>query len=185
MYGKLKYEMSKQIIILLLICLSNAETIYAQWTEKDSVWLRNVLSGKEELKLNPEALKAIQSGTLINTEEPASRMKMAPQQSPSQSIQKDFSEYVHPKDPDYNPNRKVALKDLPPAVFMRYGLDKPLPRVKMLGSFYVSPSIRAQARKPSGISFDELLQQVFMPSARHKKRNAQRWQTQKYYNNYP
>ena len=141
--------MSKRIITLLLICLSNTGYLYAQWTEKDSVWLRNILSGKEKLELNPEALKAIRSGTLINTEEP------------------------------------VDPKDLPPAVFMLYGMNKPLPKVKMLGSFQVSSGIRAEARKPSGISFDDMLQQVFMPSARHKRKNAQRWRTQKYYNNYP
>lgn len=177
--------MSKRIITLLLICLSNTGYLYAQWTEKDSVWLRNILSGKEKLELNPEALKAIRSGTLINTEEPASNMIMSPELSPAQSIQKDFTEYVRPKDTDYNPNRKVAPKDLPPAVFMLYGMNKPLPKVKMLGSFQVSPGIRAEARKPSGISFDDMLQQVFMPSARHKRKNAQRWRTQKYYNNYP
>lgn len=104
---------------------------------------------------------------------------------PAQSIQKDFTEYVRPKDTDYNPNRKVDPKDLPPAVFMLYGMNKPLPKVKMLGSFQVSSGIRAEARKPSGISFDDMLQQVFMPSARHKRKNAQRWRTQKYYNNYP
>ena len=163
--------MSKQVIILFLICLSNTDYLYAQWTEKDSVWLQKILSGKEKLELNPEALKAIQSGTLINTEE---------------SIQKDFTEFVRPKDSeDHNPNRKVALKDLPPSVFRLYGMNKPLPRVRMLGSFQVSSNIRAEAQKPSGISFDDLLQQVFMPSARHKRKNAQRWQTQKYYNNYP
>ena len=173
--------MSKRIITLLLICLSNTGYLYAQWTEKDSVWLRNILSGKEKLELNPEALKAIRSGTLINTEEPASNMIMSPELSPAQSIQKDFTEYVRPKDTDYNPNRKVAPKDLPPAVFMLYGMNKPLPKVKMLGSFQVSPGIRAEARKPS----DDMLQQVFMPSARYKRKNAQRWRTQKYYNNYP
>ena len=178
--------MSKQVIRLFLICLSNTDYLYAQWTEKDSVWLQKILSGKEKLELNPEALKAIQSGTLINTEEPASKMIMAPEQSPAQSIQKDFTEFVRPKDSeDYNPNRKVALKDLPPSVFRLYGMNKPLPRVRMLGSFQVSSNIRAEAQKPSGISFDNLLQQVFMPSARHKRKNAQRWQTQKYYNNYP
>ena len=37
-----------------------------------------------------EALKAIRSGTLINTEEPASNMIMVPELSPAQSIQKRF-----------------------------------------------------------------------------------------------
>lgn len=41
----------------------------------------------------------------------------------------------------------MALKDLPPAVFMRYGLDKPTPKQKF-GAFNVSPDIRANARRP-------------------------------------
>lgn len=170
----------------MLICLNGTQYVYGQWTEKDSVWLQNIISGKEKIELNPEAIKAIESGNLINTDKPTSNMIMAPSTSPASSVLKDFSEYVRPQDvEENNPNRKVALKDLPPAVFMRYGLDKPLPRFKMLGSFYVSPDIRANAVKPSGLSFDDMLQQVFMPSARSKRRNAQRWQTQKYYNNYP
>lgn len=170
----------------MLICLNGTDYVYGQWTEKDSVWLQNVISGKEKIELNHEALKAIESGTLINTDKPASNMIMAPATSSAASLVKDFSEYVRPEETEKNnPDRKVALKDLPPAVFSLYGPNKPLPRVKMLGSFQVSPDIRANAVKPSGISFDELLQQVFMPSARHKKRNAQRWRTHKYYNNYP
>lgn len=178
--------MNRRIIILLLICLNGTDYLYAQWTEKDSVWLKKILSGEEKLELNPEAIKAIESGELLNIDQPASNMIMAPAASPGASVLKDFSEYVRSKEmDDFNPDRKVALKDLPPAVFMRYGLDKPLPRVKMFGSFYVPPSVRANAVKPSGRSFDDMLQQVFMPSARAKRRNAKRWRTLKYYNNYP
>lgn len=170
----------------MLICLNGTHYAYAQWTEKDSVWLQNVISGKEKLELNPEALKSIESGTLINTEKPASNMIMAPATSPASVVLKDFSEYVRPEDVEKNnPNRKVALKDLPPAVFRLYGMNIPYRRFKMFGSFYVPPSIKENAVKPTGISFDDMLKQVFMPSERSKRRNAQRWQTQKYYNNYP
>lgn len=177
--------MNKRLIILLLICLNSTEYLYAQWTEKDSIRLKNILSGKEKLELNPEAVKAIESGTLINTDKPANNMIMSPTNSPAQSIQKDFTEYVRPEDPYYNPKRKIALKDLPPAVLRCYGMDKPLPKVRVFGSFQVSPGIRASAQKPSGISFDDMLQQLFMPSARAKRQNAKRWRTNKYYNNYP
>lgn len=177
--------MNKKLIILFLICLNSTEYLYAQWTEKDSIWLKDILSGKEKLELKPEALKAIESGTLINTDKPANNMIMSPINSPAQSVQKDFTEYVRPEDTDINPKRKVALKDLPPAVFLLYGMDKPLPKVRVFGSFQVSPEIRASAQKPSGISFDDMLQQLFMPSARAKKQNAKRWRTHKYYNNYP
>lgn len=176
--------MSKQIFIWMLICLNGTDYVYAQWTEKDSVWLQNVLSGKEKLQLNPEAMKSIESGSLLNTEKPASNMIIAPAQSPASSVLKDFSEYIRKENANINPNRKMALKDLPPAVFMRYGLDKPMPKQKF-GAFNVSPDIRANARRPSGISFDDLLKSVFMPNERAKRKNASRWQTNKYYNNYP
>ena len=65
--------MRKQLFIVMLICLRGADYMSAQqWTKKDSVWLQNVLSGKEKLELNPETMKAIQSGSLINLDEPAS-----------------------------------------------------------------------------------------------------------------
>lgn len=71
--------MHKQLLIVMLICLKGADYISAQqWTKKDSVWLQNVLSGKEKLELNPETMKAIQSGSFINLNEPASDMKMSP-----------------------------------------------------------------------------------------------------------
>ena len=52
--------MHKQLLIVMLICLKGADYISTQqWTKKDSVWLQNVLSGKEKLELNPETMKAI------------------------------------------------------------------------------------------------------------------------------
>lgn len=165
--------------------MNGTEYVYAQWTEKDSVWLQKVISGKEKIELNPEALKAIESGTLINTDKPASNMQMAPGAAPATSITKDFSEYIRSKNTEQdNPHRKVALKDLPPSVFRLYGPGKPL-QFKMLGSFYIPESVRAEGVRPSGRSFDDMLKQVFMPSERAKRRNAKRWRTNKYYNNYP
>ena len=64
--------MHKQLLIVMLICLRGIDYVSAQqWTKKDSVWLQNVLSGKEKLELNPETMKAIQSGSFINLDEPA------------------------------------------------------------------------------------------------------------------
>ncbi|MGL4228562.1 MAG: hypothetical protein ACRCR3_07975, partial [Tannerellaceae bacterium] len=52
---------------LILYFLSfTTETANAQWTEKDSIWLQDVLNGKRQLKLNPEIQKQIESGTFIN-----------------------------------------------------------------------------------------------------------------------
>lgn len=99
--------MHKQIFIVMLICLRGVDYISAQqWTKKDSVWLQNVLSGKEKLELNPETMKAIQSGSFINLDEPASNMKISP--VTPLPILKDFTEYIQ-TDSAY---RKKALKDL-------------------------------------------------------------------------
>lgn len=107
--------MHKQIFIVMLICLRGVDYISAQqWTKKDSVWLQNVLSGKEKLELNPETMKAIQSGSFINLDEPASNMKISP--VTPLPILKDFTEYIQ-TDSAY---RKKALKDLPPGVFWLY-----------------------------------------------------------------
>ena len=99
----------------MLICLRGVDYISAQqWTKKDSVWLQNVLSGKEKLELNPETMKAIQSGSFINLDEPASNMKISP--VTPLPILKDFTEYIQTD----SAHRKKALKDLPPGVFWLY-----------------------------------------------------------------
>lgn len=83
-----------RLYILILFCLRSADYLAAQaWTKEDSVWLQNILSGKDTLRLNPETIKAIQSGTLINNpHDPASEMQQAPTQI--LPIPKDFSEYI-------------------------------------------------------------------------------------------
>ena len=55
----------KEQIILILIFLLESNCVEAQWEKKDSLWLQDVLSGKEKLKLNPETMQAIKSGTFI------------------------------------------------------------------------------------------------------------------------
>ncbi|WP_221659581.1 DUF4858 domain-containing protein [Bacteroides salyersiae] len=54
--------MSKRFIILLLV-LSVAGELYAQWTKKDSLNLQRIINGNGELKLNPEAVKRIDFGS--------------------------------------------------------------------------------------------------------------------------
>ena len=114
--------MKKPLWVGIIFCL-HTEFILAQtWSKADSVWLANLLAGKDSVHINPEFQKAIRSGTLLNLDQPAGDMRMAP--APL-LITRDFSAYL--EDPDTAVSAKVALKDLPPAVFMRYGLGKPLP----------------------------------------------------------
>lgn len=168
--------MAKQILLWMMICLNSAQYAHAQWTKKDSVWLQNVLSGKEKLQLNPEALKAIQSGSLLNTE-PASDMKMAPVNT--LPILKDFSEYINPGD---TTRKKIALMDLPVAVFKLYGppASKKLP-------VYQSILDELKRNPPSGpvaLAFFDLGKMTSRKEYVHK-RNAKRDATWKEYNNLP
>ena len=51
--------------IFLLIVSILPMMAHAQWTEQDSLRLQEFLSGKEEIRLNPEFQKAIESGTFL------------------------------------------------------------------------------------------------------------------------
>lgn len=54
--------MTKRVLFLLLACLS-ALVARAQWTAKDSLSLQRILSGKEVIKLNMDAVKQIDLST--------------------------------------------------------------------------------------------------------------------------
>lgn len=169
--------MNKQLLLCFLICLNSTDYAFAQWTKKDSVWLQNILSGKEKLQLNPETMKAIQSGSLINPDKPANSMILS---TPSLII-KDFSSFIQPVDtgkklPDY--------RKMPPSVFMKYGptyVDEPR-SFKIMRSIIKEEYPRSLS---SGISFGDILDQAFLPSARAKRRNAKRAGTWQNYNNLP
>ena len=101
----------RPLLIGFFVCI-NIHLGYAQWTEQDSIWLKDVLAGKDSIKLNPEFQKAIQSGSFLNPE-PGKPMGKPQLAAPSNiPITKDFSEYIQQDDTTH---RKVALKDLPPS----------------------------------------------------------------------
>lgn len=117
--AKQQIYMNRPLLILMVICFANIDYAFAQWDKKDSVWLQDILSGKEKLKLNPDVLKAIKDGSLINNDSPATHMKMATPDA-KLPISKDFAEYIHAD----SSNRKIALKDLPTQVFWQYSPKK-------------------------------------------------------------
>lgn len=171
--------MRKQLLIVMLICLKGADYLSAQqWTKKDSVWLQNVLSGKEKLELNPETMKAIQSGSFINLDEPASNMKLSPV-TPLPII-KDFSEYIQTD----STRRKIALKDLPPSVFWLYG-----PKPGQIIPVYEN-MLKAWKNDPANHSYNtgfatlDIAELTSRKSYIHR-RNAKRDGTWKNYNNLP
>lgn len=110
--------MHKQLLICLLICLKGAGVAQAQWTAKDSLWLQNVLAGKDSLRLNPETMRAIQSGTFLNWETPSTPMLTNPAKL---SIVKDFSEYIQQEDT----LMQRLLRELPAYAFIRRAWKDP------------------------------------------------------------
>lgn len=176
--------MRKHLLIWMLICLYGTEYVHAQWTKKDSVWLQDVLSGKEKLQLNTETMKAIESGNLINMDKPASEMKMAPPVAPL-PILKDFSEYVQSDD---STRRKIALKDLPYSVFRLYGPDfKKIPSVyqSVINGIKASPLPRGGSSLNVGISLAFDIGDMTSRKTHVHRRNVKRDGTWKEYNNLP
>lgn len=170
--------MYKLLLIVIGICLSGKMFVSAQqWTKKDSIWLKKVLSGKEKLELNPEAKKAIESGELINLEEPASHMKLAPTEK--LPVTQDFSEYIRPD----TIKRKVTLKQLPPAVFWLYhpprGVEFRIYQ-HMLEAWKKDPMSQYDN---GNIKLD--VAEMTSQKARTHKRNQKRNGTRKNYNNLP
>lgn len=161
----------------MLICLNGTEYVYAQWTEKDSLQLQHILSGKEKLQLNEETMKAIQAGTLINTDKPVGTMRMAP--AAPIPFYKDFSSYVHRADTGM---KVVDYRSMPPALFMKYGPQY----VEELRVFKI---MRQQIRQefPKSFSGSLSFSVADLTSRKHRvrKRNAKRSGTWKNYNNLP
>ncbi len=166
--------MHKPLLIVMLICFNSSEILWAQWTEKDSVWLQNILSGKEKLELNPETKKAIESGSLINLGEPASHMKFAP--TTKLPVSKDFSEYIQ----NDSSQQKIALKDLPTYVFWHYA-PKPIKPLKVYESI-IDEFKRNPMQKTGG--FFSIADMTSRKEFIHK-RNAKRDGTWREYNNLP
>lgn len=172
-------QMKKPFWWGIILCLYT-QLIQAQsWSKADSVWLANLLAGKDTLRLNPEFQKAIRNGNLINLDQPAGTMQIVPSSLP---ITRDFSAYL--QDPDSLVSAKVALKDLPPAVFMRYGLDKPLPFNGIHMDVFTSP-IHSMGTRPKGYDFMGLLFTAFSPHYRQLQKNRKHATAWKTYNSLP
>ena len=166
----------RSLLIGFLLCFC-IPCVYAQWTKQDSIWLQNVLDGKDTIKLNPEYQKAIESGTLIDTETPVGEQKLAkPSQIP---ITKDFSQYVQR---DNTTKRKVPLKDLPPGVFWRHN-----PPTKDLPPIYESIQEELRRNPPSSPKALASIDVASLTSkkARRHKRNVKTAKTWRVYQDLP
>ncbi|MDR1344665.1 MAG: DUF4858 domain-containing protein [Tannerellaceae bacterium] len=173
--------MGKRILLLVVFCTQYAESVYSQWTREDSVWLQDVLSGKKELRLNKDVLKAIESGTLINTDGGNSLLNYEPNPSSLNSlISKDFSEYLMPLEN----GKAINSFNIPPSVFMLMDLNVPGPKYKINEAAFNIPQSakKGPVRTTFGVSlsFDDALKYIFMPSERAKirnRKNANAWKS--------
>ncbi|MDR1161443.1 MAG: DUF4858 domain-containing protein [Tannerellaceae bacterium] len=207
--------MDKRLILFLFVCVHQTGSLYAQWTEKDSVWLKDVLSGKEQLQLNPETREAIRSGRLINTGAPSMELLAAP---PILPISKDFD--IQPA--DTTSGEAVDYSQMPPAVLALYKKELMLrsdtieklqkgafamPDLRdkdriQLGKSPISVAVQAtnvyndqikDGQKRGGVvlgirltfSLDDILTGIFSKTERAKRRNKKKANAWKYYNNYP
>lgn len=106
--------MVKKVFTLCISILSACGYISAQdWSKEDSLWLMNVLEGKEPLKINEDTRKAIEEGRLVAP----SWLKSEDGQSGIDMI-KDFEQNV----PDSVKMQKIDPYSMPPAVFALYVL---------------------------------------------------------------
>jgi hypothetical protein len=159
--------MNKQWIIFFF-CLSGTVAVHAQWTPEDSLWLKNVLSGKDSLRLNPETIQAIREGRFLRLDRPKTPLQPAQPQLP---IQKDFSEYIGIAG-DSLSGRKVPLKDLPPQVFWQWNPQMPQPKYQLSDRFFdFMKSVREEGVSPSGHSFADLIEYAFNPQFRQISKN--------------
>ena len=107
--------MAKKIFILCVFAISSCGIINAQdWSKEDSLWLINILEGKQELKINEDTKKAIEDGRLIIP----SWMKNDDGQIYDIEILKD----LNAGQPDSTKVQNIDPYSMPPAVFALYVL---------------------------------------------------------------
>ena len=172
--------------IFLLIVSILPMMAHAQWTEQDSLRLQEFLSGKEEIRLNPEFQKAIESGTFLRPDQPGTHMLSSPSELP---ITKDFSEYVQ-----LDTLRRLTNYDsITPVLFMLLNFKSPSRSLAIQKQAHTIRLPKKDGQRRGGVlatirvyfDAEDLLETIFWKSARDKKRNRKRENTWKYYNDYP
>ena len=193
--------MNKYNYLFLLVVLNSGITLYAQeWTVQDSIWLQRVLEGNEKIRLNEQTLKAIESGTLIR--DPSllpKEFKTSPSEMPIIRSIEDIKPSELPQ--------PIQPLNLPVAVYHIYVLQQPvnLPTINKEAYTFSEKTIielktidaltprkatvddPSTLRTPSGgvsVNYEDILRTLFWPSHRAKKRNAQKANAWKNYNEY-
>jgi len=200
------------LIFSIIICSNGTGIAFAQWTEKDSIWLENVLSGREELKLNNETQKAIKEGSFLHDKYPLNKPLVAP---PILPITKDFTDIITPDsalnaiDFDHLSPEVVILKRLKEMDSLKVNTDAfklpqtVIPKDKIrIGDSPVSIAVGAQnlfspevkdGQRRGSIggsatftySLNDFLLFIFSRKERQKRKNRKKAEQLKFYNNYP
>lgn len=195
-------------LIFLFIILS-VVVLFAQQTSRvDSIWVSEMMAGKDTLRLKPEYLKAIEEGTLLNLGRP---LELGSSELP---LLKDFSEYIRPD----TFRRILSFDSIPRGVFLLYPVNPIGTAIREAAyrshkSLVVRDQLRlgnspvygragtqnlflpevkdGQRRGSVGATFtvefsaEHMLRSIFWKSERDKKRNRKRDFTRKHYNSYP
>jgi hypothetical protein len=104
----------KYFTLTIFLIITSFGFLTAQdWSREDSIWIKNVIEGKEELKLNEETLKAIEEGLLI-----------VPQwmQGEKRNLQELIKDFENASRRDSTELDRINPLSMPPAVFALYVL---------------------------------------------------------------
>ncbi|MDR1524647.1 MAG: hypothetical protein LBS79_05230 [Tannerella sp.] len=177
--------MLKKILLFCFLLTAICGRMDAQnWSKEDSIWLRSVLEGSEDVKINEDTRKAIEEGRLVVP----SWMKNAENGIEHIEILKDLSNTGMP---DSVRIQNIDPYSMPPAVFALYVLymnkidsinasqtcvlsDKDRQKLED----FVPPEARIGAYVSGttggigGMDFNHILSMVFSPSYRRKAYNA-------------
>lgn len=195
-------------LIFLFIILSVVVLFAQQTSQVDSIWVSEMMAGKDTLRLKPEYLKAIEEGTLLNLGRP---LELGSSELP---LLKDFSEYIRPD----TFRRILSFDSIPRGVFLLYPVNPIGTAIREAAyrshkSLVVRDQLRlgnspvygragtqnlflpevkdGQRRGSVGATFtvefsaEHMLRSIFWKSERDKKRNRKRDFTRKHYNSYP
>lgn len=187
--------MGPRIYILFILSLCGSTALHAQWNHEDSLKLQKFLSGKEEIKLNENAVKSIRFGMPTDQKE-INLQPVISETKPYMDFLEELPEiftdslaYYHRKiflrpynvftrydeDPIYGKNKYVNR--------MQYNFNKPFDireRFVTPGRFY------DPGKMGFGVSFafsmEDALQYIFSKKGRARMRNAKNANAWKTYN---
>lgn len=190
--------MCRRSYIVLVLLLVGTQFGFAQWSERDSLNLQQMLSGGKEIRLNPDAVKSIRLESPVD-EMPDLFAPLMDTTNPIVDFSEDLPTFFIRKEPQ--PSKKIFLSLKPFSVFAKYsdvyGIDEnnvaPM-AVKCYMRPYLANEMKIGAPLPkagghsgqlmggASISFsmEDILQTLFSKKGRarlHNAKHANAWKT--------